>query len=102
MKEDVLEAEIEPMPAPPDVFMSELAKVRIRMRPIKIESKFQAPQRLRKKKSLCKPFAIHSPLKHPGKRKLSSEEGSSLAGGEINNEATARARRKSRALQFSA
>ena len=52
MKEDVLDAEIEPTPAPADVLMGELKKVKIKMRPIKIESKWHVPVRLLKKKSL--------------------------------------------------
>ena len=43
MKEDVLDAEIEPAPAAPDVLMGELKKVRIKIRPVKVESKWHVP-----------------------------------------------------------
>ena len=72
MREDVKDAEIEPQPAPADVFMSQQAKVKVRMRPIKIakkETKWSVPRNLLKKKSLRVQHHHVSPLRKPGKRK---------------------------------
>ena len=117
MKIDCDEAEIEPKPAPADVYMTNQMKVRVRMRPIKLakkESKWSVPRGLLKKKSLRSNPNLHiSPMRH-GKQKHGSD--SSLNGYDINHhqhnqqnvsnvhhnaaEATAKSKRNNRFSQF--
>ena len=102
MKEDVLEAEFEPVPAPADVLMGELKRVRVRMQPIKIESKWHVPQRLLKKRSLRQNHNHVSPYrqKEQAKRKRSSEDGS-FVGSELHLGASGKSKRTSRGQNFS-